>query len=354
MSSSALRYKPPLGRFVLVVLAASVAFGVPMPRHAHAQDRLPILDVHLHTSVEPDPRTGLCIPWVTQFPPWDGQRPWEEVWLEAMTHPACQDPIWTPESAEAMLSETIAVMERNHVYGVLSSTPDEFARWQRAAPGRFIPSLRFQIGRDDVTPESLEQLVARGEIAVLGEISNQYVGIGPDDPRMEPYWAAAEALDVPVAIHMGEGTVGTAYLADFGLSEYRARLSNPYRLEEVLVRHPRLRLSVMHYGAPLIDEMIAVLAAHPQVYVDLGGMEWYYPRPYFYAQLKELVDAGFGKRIMFGSDQGDWPGVIEAAIRIVDEAPFLSDEQTRDIFYNNAARFLRLSDDEIARHHGRR
>ena len=132
-----------------------------------------------------------------------------------------------------------------------------------------------------------------------------------------------------------------------------ARLTSPYSLEEVLIRHPRLRISVMHYGSPLIDEMIAMLGAYPQVYVDLGGIQWFYPREYFYEQLRKFIDAGFGNRIMFGSDQVDWPDVIEVAIAIVDEAPFLNGEQKRDIFYNNAARFLRLSDEEIARHHGR-
>ena len=58
----------------------------------------------------------------------------------------------------------------------------------------------------------------------------------------------------------------------------------------------------------------------------------------------------FGKRIMFGSDQGEWPGVIGPAIDIIDEAPFLTKEQKADIFYNNAARFLRLSDEEIEAH----
>jgi uncharacterized protein len=37
-----------------------------------------------------------------------------------------------------------------------------------------------------------------------------------------------------------------------------------------------------------------------------------------------------------------WPGVIEPAIAIIDEAPFLSEEQKRDIFCRNATRFLRL------------
>jgi hypothetical protein len=56
---------------------------------------------------------------------------------------------------------------------------------------------------------------------------------------------------------------------------------------------------------------------------------------------------------MFGSDQMVWPGLIEPAIGIIEEAPFLSEEQKRDIFYDNAARFLRSSEEEIARHHAR-
>ena len=63
--------------------------------------------------------------------------------------------------------------------------------------------------------------------------------------------------------------------------------------------------------------------------------------------------AGFGKRVMFGSDQGDWPGVIEPAIAIVEGAPFLTEEQKRDILYHNAARFLRFTDAQMSKHHGR-
>ena len=55
---------------------------------------------------------------------------------------------------------------------------------------------------------------------------------------------------------------------------------------------------------------------------------------------------------MFGSDQMIWPRTIDRAVDAVLSAEFLSDEQKRDIFYNNAARFLRLSEEEIAKHHG--
>ena len=80
---------------------------------------------------------------------------------------------------------------------------------------------------------------------------------------------------------------------------------------------------------------------------------WVYPRQAFHNYLRGLMDAGLGKRIMFGSDQMQWPEAIDDAIDAIESAPFLSEEQKRDIFYNNAARFLRLSEQEIDRHHGR-
>lgn len=75
-----------------------------------------------------------------------------------------------------------------------------------------IIDMQFKIGRDDISPQAMRELFESGDFAVLGEVSNQYAGIAPDDERMEPYWALAEELGIPVAIHMGDGTVGTAYL----------------------------------------------------------------------------------------------------------------------------------------------
>jgi len=49
-----------------------------------------------------------------------------------------------------------------------------------------------------------------------------------------------------------------------------------------------------------------------------------------------------------------WPEtVIADEIEAIETAPFLSEEQKKDILYDNAARLLRLSEEEIARHHGR-
>jgi len=52
--------------------------------------------------------------------------------------------------------------------------------------------------------------------------------------------------------------------------------------------------------------------------------------------------AGFGKRLMFGSDQMYWPEGIGLAIEGIESAQFLTSSEMRDIFYNNAVRFFRL------------
>lgn len=55
----------------------------------------------------------------------------------------------------------------------------------------------------------------------------------------------------------------------------------------------------------------------------------------------EHCGAGFEKRILYGSDEMNWPQGIELSIKNVREVPFLTQEQKRDIFYNNAVRFFK-------------
>jgi predicted TIM-barrel fold metal-dependent hydrolase len=209
-----------------------------------------------------------------------------------------------------------------------------------------IPAISF-LTDDPRTPAQLKEIFAAGHFAVFAEIGAQYRGMRLDDPKLEPYFALAEELDIPVGVHLGEGPPGGAHVG--GDPEYRAALGNPLQLEPVLTRHPKLRLYVMHYGSPFVDEMIALLYSHPQVFVDIAQNDWGFPRAHFYNQLRRLVDAGFAKRILWGSDQMIWPRAIEVAIDTLEQAPFLTAEQKRDIFFNNAARFLRLGPQEIAR-----
>ena len=335
---------------VLASVAGIVAAGQTLPP---ADPRPPILDMHLHAlaaDAQGPPPMAMCAPFFP-FPPWDPARPYHEVFMHRFKQPPCADPVWSPETDEEIMTQTTEAMERLNIFGVVSGDPDRVAAWMKAAPKRLLPGIILVPGdsRTGHPVESLRALHRDGRLAVLGEIASQYAGIAPDDERMEPYWALAEELDIPAGIHIGPGPPGVIYLGSEG---YRARLHSPLTLEAVLVKHRRLRVYIMHAGFPMLDDLLALMYAHPQVYVDVGVIVYTQPRPAFYRHLRGIVEAGFGNRVMFGSDQMVWPGVIERAVSVIEDAPFLGQEQKRDILYNNAARFLRLGEAEIARHHG--
>ena len=276
-----------------------------------------------------------------------GADPREPMVIDRLKH--CSSPLPAAASDDALMNESLAILERHNIFAVTTGPLAHVKRWRAAAPNRIIPAHAFgDQGHRASKSSGAWSRNASWRCSRRCHLSTE--GVSLDDPRWESYFALAEELDVPVGVHLGEGPPGGPHWAAPG---YRARLTSPLQLEEVLVRHPKLRLYVIHYGSPLVDEMTAVLFSHPQVYVDISGNDWAQPRPQFYGQLKRLVDAGFVKRIMWGSDQMVWPRAIEVAIETIKTASFLSEEQKRDIFYNNAARFLRMSQEEIAKHHGR-
>jgi predicted TIM-barrel fold metal-dependent hydrolase len=312
----------------------------------------PIIDMHMHAGradAQGPPPLALCPGDPTGFPVMEPGRPWPDTFMARLKNPPCAAPLRSPTTDRALMDRTFAVMTRRNVYGVASGSLTE--QWHQASPDRIIPGLGFELGTP--TAPSLDAVRAAftsGRYRSFGEVANQYQGLEPGDPAFEPYLALAEELDVPLSIHVGTGPPGAPYL---GFPKYRARLHSPLLIEETLLKHPKLRVSLMHAGWPMLDDLLAVLWTHPQVHVDVGAISYALPRAGFHAYLRRIVEAGFVKRVMFGSDQMVWPEAIEAAIQAVESATFLTAAQKRDIFYHNAARFLKLSDKEIARHHGR-
>lgn len=298
------------------VLCLLVVITFPLATQAQNTERTrpPIIDVHVHAYAK------------------------DERWNSKVPNPLTGQPM-IATTEETHMRATLEEMKRyNIVKAVVSNDYQAVLRWKAVAPDHVIPSYGF----DNPSSPDLEFLRkehAAGRLMALGEIGAQYEGIAPNDPKLEPYYALAEKLDVPVGIHIGLSKPGITY---DDAPKYRATLSNPLLLEEVLIRHPKLRIYVMHAGWPMLDQMIALMWAHPQVYVDTGVIDWALPRKEFHAYLHRLVEAGFGKRIMFGSDQMVWPDAIGAAIAGIQSAAFLTEEQKRDILYNNAVTFFRL------------
>jgi hypothetical protein len=246
-------------------------------------------------------------------------------------------------------------------YLFLSGLASDLRAWAEADSTRYLPALVFPCdgGRAPITgrpcydaatdlPDTtwLRGELRAGRIRGFGEMSPQFLGMSPNDPRLDPYWALAEEFDIPVGIHMGLGPPGAAYESTpmpFRSPAHRMSASDPMLLEDVLLRHKGLRLFVMHAGWPRLEAMLALLYAHPHVYVDMAGLqtEALVPRAEYERYLRGLVQAGFAKRIMFGSD---FPNQLPAGINAILAADYLTEEQKGDILCGNAARFLRLGE----------
>ncbi len=316
---------------------------------ALAQDRLPIIDMHLHAEGVASFGGPMAVCTNEQNLHFPGIDPRIPITGERLK--TCDAPLPSAATDAELIADTIGMLDRYNIFGVMSGTLQELDQWQAASPKRIIPAMNFNpFNSSKQSPAEFRQLFHDGKFQVFAEVAPQYQGRLATDDGLDHYFALAEELDIPIGFHLGEGPVGGPHRS-FS-SGYRAALTSPLQLEEVLVKYPRLRIYVMHYGSPLVEDMIALLYSHPQVYVDVAQNNWGFPRVHFYRQLKMLIDAGFQTRIMFGSDQMIWPETIRIAIETVEAAEFLSEEQKRDIFYNNAARFLRLSDEQIAAHHG--
>jgi predicted TIM-barrel fold metal-dependent hydrolase len=289
------------------------------PAQKNEQNRLPVIDVHMHAYAK------------------------DERWTHKAPNPLTGQPM-AATTEQAHMQATLTEMKKyNIVKAVVSNDYQAVLRWRAAAPDRIMAAYGF----DDPSSPGLEFLRsehAAGRLSVMGELGLQYSGVAPNDPRMEPYWALAEELDMPVGIHTGLGFPNTPYRC---CPKFRTSLGSPALLEEVLIRHPKLRVYLMHAGWPYLQETTAIMHMYPQVYADLAAIDWLRPREDFHEYLRALVRAGLGKRLLFGSDQMVWPEGIGMAIEGIESASFLTEEQKRDIFYNNAVRFLRLDEKKL-------
>jgi predicted TIM-barrel fold metal-dependent hydrolase len=300
---------------VALLLATACASPPAADQIKRSESRPPIIDMHMHAYGLPE-----------------GSAPPE--------NPVTGRPSASRTTAELREASLAALARYNIVKACISGPAETVAQWRAAAPDRVLAGV--YVDENNPLPDlaALRADILAGRVQVLGELVFQHIGLAPNDSRLEPYYALAEELDIPVAIHTGIGPPGTPYLP--GLQNFRVTLGNPALVEDVLVHHPRLRVYLMHGGAPYLQETKAILSVYPQVYLDLATINWILPRQEFHDYLHELMVAGFGKRLLFGSDQMYWPEAVGMAIEGIKSAPFLSEQEKRDIFYNNAVRFLGL------------
>src|SRR5687767_8229342 len=306
---------------LLIALALIPAIA---PAQSSGPYRGPLIDVHLHAHT----RESLAPP---------------------MPNPATGE--MSPKTGEEHMTRSLAIMkERNVVLGIVSgSALADVERWDAAAPDRIMKGISVDDPTRFISPQDLDRLFREKRLDAFGEVAAQYAGYSPSDPAFDAYWAVAAKHGVPVGIHTGGAPPGTPYSC---CPKFRLALGDPLLLEDMLVKYPKLKVYVMHAGGFFPQNALMLMTMYAHVYVDISTLTWTpiagdLLEPFLTeAKRRRLLD-----RVMFGSDQMRWPEAIALAIDRVNGLSFLTVEEKADIFYGNAAKFLGLTAEEIARHH---
>ncbi len=328
-------------RASLACLICCFSFAIAAPASAQTDQtsrKPPVIDIHVHT-FGGGPGMGPMCPFPPQFLASDPRSKEGPIGWSTQN---CALPLEPSATPEEYMKTMLAEYERLNVTAVVMGDPASVQKWKAAAPARIIMGTSFENGSNPNQYVSLDELrsdFTKNGFRVMGEIGVQYSGLSPSDPSLDKYFALAEELDIPVGIHMGTGGSGRANIT---MPKFRGSMGNPLLLEDLLARHPKLRVWIMHAGFPMIDNLLTLLQANSHVYVDVAGFIWSYPIKEVNAYIQRIVEAGFEDRVMFGTDQLIWPKLMETSLAVIDRASYLTPEQKRDILYNNAARFLRL------------
>ena len=239
--------------------------------------------------------------------------------------------------------------ENRITHAVMFGGDSAMAVWAQKWRGHIIPSVSLPCDSPDcfrspaAFPDTgrLRAQLKAGRVRAIGELMQQFAGMRPDDPKLAPYFALAEEYDVPVGIHL---SLAPPFVT--GINPlYRTSLGRPELIEDVLAAHPRLRVYITHAGYPRAEEITAVLYMYPNVSVDISAIALarFNAPGVFHEYLRRLVVLGFANRIMFGSDVQD-PGATRETVEAIEGATFLSLEQKRAIFCENARKFFRIGD----------
>lgn len=204
--------------------------------------------------------------------------------------------------------------------------------------------------------EEVERLLAR-PCLVGAIIGTRPGGRHLDDPTLEPFWATAERLGLPLFVHP-HYTVGADWLGGYG---HALHLALGFTFETttaiarlvlggVLDRHPGLTLILAHGGGTLpylVGRLEACLAVDPQAARHLRRpFSTYLAQMYFDALVYRpasvtcALDLAGGSHLLFGSDHPFGISDPDACLQAIAEAAPAQAEAIRGA---NAAHLLGLA-----------
>ena len=213
--------------------------------------------------------------------------------------------------------------------GIVSRHPDKFIGFAHHGP--------FEEGAGDELRRAVDILGFKGYKLIAPALARP---IG--DRSAYPTWEAAADLGIPVLIHFG-------ILGGAGGISHHVNIS-PLALHNVAQDFATVPFVVPHLGCGYVRELLHLMWACPNVYVDTSGSnQWvrWMPEDLTVKQLlRKYLETVGHERIVFGTDSSWFPRGF--SVRYLDDQirdcreMGLDQHQMAAIFGGNARRLLRL------------
>ncbi|HEX3814723.1 MAG TPA: amidohydrolase family protein [Mycobacteriales bacterium] len=189
-----------------------------------------------------------------------------------------------------------------------------------------VPSATFYPDEDALS--YVAAALDRG--ARIFKVHVQVGGFDPRLPVLDPVWGLLAEAGVPVVTHCGSGPLPGAF-------------TGPAAMEQVLRRHPSLRLVIAHLGFPEYAEFVRLVTLYPRVVLDttMAFTEYFQSRaPVPPEVLRQLAD--LGDRVVLGSDFPNIPYPYAHQIESLARLDF-GDDWLRAVLWHNGAKLMQLT-----------
>ena len=143
--------------------------------------RLPIIDVHVY-AFKVNPNAKEMCPWFLKDMP--GADPNQTA--PPFYNSDCADPLKPARTDQEMQDAVTGTMKRLNMTAIVSGEPELIRNWQKAAPGKIIPSFALSIlNWKDPEIKAFRDSLSSGFYKVVGEVAPQYRGLSPSDTSPE-------------------------------------------------------------------------------------------------------------------------------------------------------------------------
>ncbi len=202
----------------------------------------------------------------------------------------------------------------------------------RKYPGKFVLPVLLNPQDGMRAVRELERLV-KDEGAGALRVSALYNSLPANDRRYYPLYAKCVELDIPVRI----------YTAMSYANDRPYDLGHPRHLDDVAVDFPELRIVAGLGGWPWINDMVALLRRHPNLYVDTAG---HHPKYFAQAgsgweQFLQFGNTLNQDKVMVGLSQYLFKAPLEQLVADYLKLP-LKDAVLEKWLYGNAKTFFQL------------